>query len=124
VDISPCVQAVEPQFFGATTATVNTYNSIIMDPPLTPPMADRAPGDEILTKHKEAMRQLYKYAKIGLQQFQGYYHLGDSIVRKILQYDVLEKVRLICTGRPKKSLNAKKIRDIIEYISIDYAIKM
>lgn len=76
-----------------------------MDHPLTPLMADRAPGDEIPTKYKEVIRQLFKFAKIGLQQLQGYYHLGNSTIRKILQYDVPERVRPACTGRPRKSLN-------------------
>jgi hypothetical protein len=40
--------------------------------PLTPPMLDYVHSDEILTKHKEAMRQLFKFAKIGLQQLEGY----------------------------------------------------
>jgi hypothetical protein len=38
-----------------------------MDPPVTLPMSARKPGEEIKTKHKEAMRQLFKFAKIGLQ---------------------------------------------------------
>jgi hypothetical protein len=29
-------------------------------------MSARKPGEEIKTKHKEAMRQLFKFAKIGL----------------------------------------------------------
>jgi hypothetical protein len=44
-----------------------------MDDPITPLMSARKPGEEIKTKHKETMRQLYKFAKIGLQQLQGYY---------------------------------------------------
>jgi len=55
-----------------------------MDCPVTPPMSARKPGDEIKTKHKEAMRQPFKFAQIGLQQLEGYYKLGDSTVRKIL----------------------------------------
>jgi hypothetical protein len=38
----------------------------------TPPMLDYVHSDEILTKHKEAMHQLFKFAKIGLQQLEGY----------------------------------------------------
>jgi hypothetical protein len=38
----------------------------------TPPMLDYVHSDEILTKNKEAMRQLFKFAKIGLQQLEGY----------------------------------------------------
>jgi hypothetical protein len=50
----------------------------------TPPMLDYVYSDEILTKHKEAMRQLFKFAKIGLQQLEGYYKLSKSTVCKIL----------------------------------------
>jgi len=80
-----------------------------MDPPRTPPMPDHQPGYEIPIKHKEAMRQLHKFAKIGLQQLQGYYSLADSTVRKILQYDVPERVRPTRTGRPRESLNAQEV---------------
>jgi hypothetical protein len=50
----------------------------------TPPMPEHLPGFEIATKHKEAMRQLHKFAKIGLQQLVGYYELGESTVQRIL----------------------------------------
>ena len=36
----------------------------------TPPMLDYIHSDEILTKHKEAIRQLFKFVKIGLQQLE------------------------------------------------------
>ncbi|KUJ13345.1 uncharacterized protein LY89DRAFT_672563 [Mollisia scopiformis] len=63
---------------------------------------------EIRTKHKEGIRRLFKFAKIGLQQLQGYYHLGDSTVRKILLYDVPERARPTRTGRPRESLNEQE----------------
>jgi len=91
-----------------------------MDSLVTPPMSVRKPGEEIKTKHKEAMRQLFKFAKIGLQQLEGYYKLGDSTVRKILQYNVPERARPTRTGRPRESLNAQEVRDIIEFISMDH----
>jgi hypothetical protein len=43
-----------------------------MDPPTTPPMRDHVPGKEILTEHKEAIRQLYKQAKFMLPTLQFY----------------------------------------------------
>jgi hypothetical protein len=52
----------------------------------TPPMPEHLPGYEIPIKHKEAMRQLHKFAKIGLLQHEGYYDLGESTVQRILQY--------------------------------------
>ncbi|KAF4621727.1 hypothetical protein G7Y89_g14480 [Cudoniella acicularis] len=85
--------------------------------PTTPPMPDYVPGEEVLTRHKEAIRQLFKFAKIGLQQLQGYYNLADSTVRKILQYPEPERRRPTRTGRPRESLNEQEVRDIVEYIS-------
>jgi hypothetical protein len=38
---------------GDTAPSKNTYK---MDPPVTPPMPEHVPGEEILTKHKEAIR--------------------------------------------------------------------
>jgi hypothetical protein len=42
-----------------------------MNPPITLPIPEWQPGFEIPTKHKEAIRQLYKYTKIGLQVLSG-----------------------------------------------------
>jgi uncharacterized protein YjaZ len=95
-----------------------------MDPPVTPPMSARKPGEEIKTKHKEAIRQLFKFAKIGLQQLQGYYDLGNSIVRKILQYNIPERARATWTSRPRESLNAQEVRDIIKFVLIDHATRV
>jgi hypothetical protein len=77
-----------------------------MDPLCTLPMPDHILGYEILTKHKEAIRQLYKFAKMGLQQLKGYYNLTYTTISKILQYDVLERTRPTRTSRPRESLNA------------------
>jgi len=95
-----------------------------MDPPRTPPMPDHIPGYEIRTKHKEAIRQLYKFAKIGLQQLEGYYDLTHTTIRKILEYDVPERTRPTRTGRPRESLNAQEVKDIIEYISTDHSTRV
>jgi hypothetical protein len=77
-----------------------------MDPPCTPPMLNHIPGYEILTKHKEAIHQLYKFAKMGLQSLKGYYTLTHTTISKILQYDVPKRARPTRTGRPQESLNA------------------
>ena len=69
-----------------------------MDNPTTPPMPEHLPGYKILTKHKEAIRQLYKYVKIGLQQLSGYYSLTTDTVSQILHYDYSERVRPTRTG--------------------------
>jgi hypothetical protein len=88
-----------------------------MNLPTTPPMPEHLPGYEIATKHKEAIRQLYKFAKIGLQQLAGYYAIGESTVRRVLQYDQPERARPTRTRRLRESLNDQEVRDIIEYIS-------
>ena len=66
------------------------------------------------------MRQLYRAAKWGLQQIEGYYNLADSIVRKILLYNIPERARPIYTSRPRESLNTQEVRDVIEYISTNH----
>jgi hypothetical protein len=95
-----------------------------MDSPHTPPIVNYLPGHEILTKHKKTIRQLYKFAKIGLQQLKGYYNLADSIVRKILRYNIPEITRPTRTGRPRESLNTQEVSDIIKYISTDYSTRV
>ena len=58
-----------------------------MDPPNTPPMLDHVPGDEIRTKHKEAIRQLYKQAKFMPSHLAVLYGIGESLINRILRYD-------------------------------------
>jgi hypothetical protein len=89
----------------------------IMNPPMTPPMPEWQQGFEIPTKRKEAMRQLYKYAKIGLQALSGYYRISSWTVSRVLQYDQPGRKRPTRTGRLCESLNKQEVRDIIEYIS-------
>ena len=86
--------------FSMVNSSKPTYSSTKMSPLFTPPMSARKPGEEIRTKHKEAIRQLYKFAKIGLQPIEGYYNLGDSTIRKILSYDIPERARPARTSRP------------------------
>lgn len=100
-----------------------TYILIKMDAIHTPPMSPRLPGTEIKTKHKEAMRQLNKVAKMGSGPLQGYYDLGESTVRKILQYDSPERARPTRVGKPRKVLDHQEVEDIIVYISTDHATR-
>jgi hypothetical protein len=58
-----------------------------MDRPSTPPMPEHVPGKEIPTKHKEAIRQLYKQAKFMPAHLSVLYHVGESIINRVLQYD-------------------------------------
>ena len=57
--------------------------------PTTPPPLDfdHNKGDEIPTKHKEAIRQLHWFAKIPVTQLETRYKLGQSTIRRILKYD-------------------------------------
>jgi hypothetical protein len=82
----------------------------------TPPMSPREPGFEIKTKHKEAIRQLYKRAKFPIERLMAEYHLGKSTICKILSYDAPERARPTRTGRPQL-LSDARVDEIIEYLS-------
>ena len=82
----------------------------------TPPMTPRSPGREIRTKHKEAIRQLYKQAKFPVKKLINVYKLGKSTIIKILSYDAPERARPTRTGRPK-ILSDAQVDEIIEYLS-------
>jgi hypothetical protein len=100
-----------------------TYFLTKMNALCTPPMSPRLPGTEIKTKHKEAMRQLQKYAKIAPEPIQKYYGLGQSTVRKVLQYESPERARSTRTGRPRESLDKQEVEEVIAYISTDHATR-
>ena len=82
----------------------------------TSPMSPREPGFEIKTKHKEAIRQLYKRAKFLIERLMAEYHLGKSTICKILSYDAPERARPTRTGRPQL-LSDARVDEIIEYLS-------
>jgi hypothetical protein len=71
-------------------------------------------GFEIPTKHKEAIRQLHRFAKISVPALQIRYGLGESIIRRILEYDIPERARPTRTGRPQL-LTDRRVDKIIEY---------
>jgi hypothetical protein len=57
-------------------------------PPSTPPLDfTHLPGQEIPTKHKEAIRQLYSFAKIPVEVLATRYKLGRTIIERILNYN-------------------------------------
>jgi hypothetical protein len=58
-----------------------------MGTPAIPPMRDHVPGNEILTKHKEVMRQLYKQAKFMPAHIAIIYRVGESSINRVLRYD-------------------------------------
>ena len=91
-----------------------------MDCPTTPIMSPREPGFEIKTKHKEAIRQLYKQPHLGPETLATRYDLGVSTINRILRYDQPERTRPIRTG-PAFKLNDQQVNDIIEYLSDSYA---
>jgi hypothetical protein len=84
--------------------------------PTTPPLDfEHEPGHVIPTKHKEAIRQLYGFAKVPVERLMERYRLGNTTIVKILWYDKPEH------SRPNQgSLNHLTDNDvdkIIEYIS-------
>jgi len=86
-------------------------------PPATPPLVfDHHKGDEIPTKHKEAIRQLYGFAKVPIERLMTQYKLGKSTIVKILEYDAPERTRISRTGRPSL-LTDTQVDEIIEYLS-------
>ena len=90
-------------------------------PPTTPPLDfDHEPGAQIPTKHKEAIRQLYGFAKIPVERLMKQYGLGKSTVIKILEYDAPERNRITRTGRPS-ILTDTQVDEIIEYASESFA---
>src|SRR2546421_1023909 len=85
--------------------------------PKTPPLDfEHQPGEEIPTKHKEAIRQLYGFAKILMSRLEVRYGLGNSTIRRILEYNVPERAQVGQTGRPQK-LTDLQVDEIIEYCS-------
>jgi hypothetical protein len=92
-----------------------------MEPPTTPPnpMPDHKLGFEILTKHKEAIRQLRFIANLGPSAIAKVYKTGRSTINRILKYGVPEHRRPTRKGRPRM-LNQQAVWDIIDYISFSY----
>jgi hypothetical protein len=85
--------------------------------PTTPPLQfDYLKGDEIATKHKEAIRQLHWQAKMPVWKLSAIYKLQKKEIYRILEYPAPERARPIRTGRPQKLTDAK-IDEIIEYCS-------
>jgi hypothetical protein len=92
-------------------------------PPTTPPLDfDHKPGYEIPTKHKEAISQLYGFAKVPIKLLMDWYHLGRSIIVKVLDYNKPERAR-----RKRGSatiLSDSKVNKIIEYLSSLWDIRV
>jgi hypothetical protein len=69
-----------------------------MDCPNTPLMPDYTPSEEIRTKHKEAIRQLYKQAKFMPSYLAILYYVRESLINRVLRYDKPKQARLGYTG--------------------------
>ncbi len=83
--------------------------------PTTPPLHfDHEKGFEIPTKNKEAIRELHGFGKVPVAALQIRYRLGESTIRRILNYDVPERARPSRTGRPQV-LTDRRVDEIIEY---------
>lgn len=91
--------------------------------PITPPPDDWHPrkGFEILTKYKNAIRQLYIYGKVSICALQIRYRdlatqkpLGYTTIKKILGYPAPERQCPNRTG-PKFLLSNKEVDEVIIY---------
>jgi len=80
---------------------------------------DHQKGYEILTKHKEAIRQLHWFRKVLKLQLQERYKLSDTTIDQILAYEVPKRKRPNRVGKPKK-LSDTQVDAIIEYCSKNY----
>ncbi|RFU27462.1 hypothetical protein B7463_g8873, partial [Scytalidium lignicola] len=89
--------------------------------PTTPPnpMPEHELGYEILTKHKEAIRQLRFLANWGPSQLAKVYRIGRSTVNRILKYGAPERIRPTRIGKPRL-LTQQAVLDIINYICLSY----
>jgi transposase len=86
-------------------------------PPTTPPLVfNHNEGEEIETKYKEAIHQLYGFTKIPVKLLMTQYKLGRSTIKKILRYDTPERSRISRSGRPSL-LTDTQVDEIIEYLS-------
>ena len=93
------------------------YNNPTNMPPTIPPLDfEHLPGQEIPTKHKEAIRQLHGFAKIPIESLMSRYKLGKSTINRVLSYDQPERSRAGRTGRPT-ILSDFRVDKIIEYLS-------
>jgi hypothetical protein len=84
--------------------------------PTTPPPLDftHIKGEEIATKHKEAIRQLHWFGKVPVCALMARYKLGKTTIRKILGYATPERYRPNRTG-PTFLLSNAKVDEIILY---------
>jgi hypothetical protein len=92
-------------------------------PPTSPPLdVDHKPGYKIPAKHKEAICQLYGFAKMPIKALMLRYRLERTTIVKILEYKKQEHAR-----RKRGSatiLSDSKVNEIIEYLSASWDIQV
>jgi transposase len=90
--------------------------------PTTPPIYDwdHEKGCEIPTKHKEAIRELAGFGGKSVEQLAKRYELGESTIRRVLNYEAPERARPTRTGR-KQLLTDKRLNKVIKYCSEKWA---
>ena len=90
--------------------------------PTTPPPLDfdHEKGFEIPTKHKEAIRQLHWFGHVPISMLEVRYKLGNSSIRRILNYEYPERRRPKRTG-PAFLLSDAQVDEIIKYCSESWA---
>jgi hypothetical protein len=86
-------------------------------PPTTPPLDfEHLPGQEISTKYKEVIRQLYSFAKVSIKSLIARYKFSKLTINRVLSYDQLERARVSRTSR-LIILSDLKVDEIIKYLS-------
>ena len=82
-------------------------------------MPDYKPGDEIPTRHKEAIRQLHRLAKFGSTKLRNIYRIAQSLVYKVLDYNKPECYQPGRNRRPR-TLDKNNIKSIVQYTTKSY----
>jgi hypothetical protein len=76
-------------------------------------MLDHVPSEEIHTKDKQAIRQLYKQARFMPLYLLTLYNVGESTINRVFRYDQTTRNRPTRTGKPHL-LNDAQVNWIIE----------
>jgi hypothetical protein len=80
--------------------------------PTTPPLDFKhEAGEEILTKNKEAIRELHGFAEVPIAAIQIRFKLAESTIRRILNYDKPERARPTRARHPQR-LTDQRVNEI------------
>ena len=85
---------------------------------ITPPIHDwhHEKSSETPTKHKEAIRELAAFGSKSVEQLVNRFKLGQSSIRRVLNYEAPERARPERTGR-KALLSDRRLDEVMEYCS-------